>query len=73
MGAMKKLKDMKLNGAKLSDLRMQGGLTLDALAEKIGVDASTVSLWENGERQPGPQNLKRLADHFKVTMRSILE
>lgn len=69
---MKKLKDMKLNGTKLSDLRMQSGLTLESMAEEIEVDPSTISLWENGERQPGPQNLKRLADYFKVPMRSIL-
>lgn len=72
MAGMKKLKDMKLNGAKVSDMRVERGLTLEDLAGKLGVDTSTVSLWEAGDRNPGPARLKKLADFFGVPMRALV-
>lgn len=69
---MKKLKDMKLNGAKVSDLRVEKGCTLEDVAKAVGCDVSSVSLWENGERQPGPKFLKKIGEFFGVPVRSIL-
>ena len=43
------------------------------LGEKINVAESTVSLYENGKRQPDYETIKKLADFFGVTTDYLLE
>lgn len=72
MTDMKNLKHRKLNATKISDMRVERGLTVEATAEGVGVDKSTISLWESGQAQPGPTNLKKLSLFFKVPIRALM-
>jgi len=47
--------------------RKRNHLTIRALAEKIGVDFSTVSHWETGYSEPRAKHRKRLIDIFDIT------
>jgi transcriptional regulator with XRE-family HTH domain len=51
-------------GQKIRQLR--GKLSQEALAEKLGVAANTVSRWETGTYKPTPEDLDKLARHFAV-------
>ncbi|MDE7262459.1 MAG: helix-turn-helix domain-containing protein [Oscillospiraceae bacterium] len=53
-------------------LRMEKGLTQDALGEKVFVSRQAVSRWENGETMPGVDTLKALAQVFGVTVNRLL-
>jgi transcriptional regulator with XRE-family HTH domain len=44
-----------------------------ALAEKTGIDQSTISSLENGETMPKSETLERLAKAFGVPMAKVLE
>lgn len=61
----------KFNGLKLNELRVDKGMKLEEVAAAIGCDTSTVSLWENGERQPEVSNLKKISECFKVPIKSL--
>ena len=56
----------------LKILRKQKGLTMKQLGEIIGVAESTISLYENGKRQPDNTTLKSLADFFNVSTDFLL-
>jgi transcriptional regulator with XRE-family HTH domain len=51
---------------------MQYGYTQKFLAEKLNVNQSTISLWENGQCRPEYENLIELADIFDVTTDELL-
>jgi len=51
-------------GQKIRQLR--GKLSQEALAEKLGVAANTVSRWETGTYKPTPEDLDKLARYFSV-------
>lgn len=51
-------------GQKIRQLR--GKLSQEALAEKLGVAANTVSRWETGTYKPTPEDLDKLARQFAV-------
>ncbi len=57
--------------ARLRGLRAQGGLTLDALAERAGVSRSMISLVERGESSPTAAVLDRLAAGLGVSLASL--
>lgn len=57
---------------KIKLLRKQNNLTLKELAEKIGVAESTVSLYENGKREPSLDILKKIAKIFNVSTDYLL-
>lgn len=61
----------KFNGSKLNELRVNQGMKLEEVGTMLGVDTSTVSLWENGERQPEVSNLKKIGEFFKVPIKSL--
>ena len=66
----KNIKDNNiLGGAKqmLKELRLQAGLTQKELSEKVHVNQSTVSMWENGKSIPEMINIKALAIILKVS------
>jgi transcriptional regulator with XRE-family HTH domain len=48
--------------AKLRRLRFAAGLTLTALAERSGMNLSTLSGYENGRHSPSPRSLVRMAN-----------
>lgn len=50
------------------DLRVRGRFTQQELAEKLEVSQSTITMWENGKRQPDIETLEVIADFFNVDM-----
>ena len=52
----------------LKDLRAEQGIGQEKLADDIGVGHGTISLWENGLREPKMSNLILLAQYFDVTI-----
>lgn len=57
---------------KLVMLREKFGFTQDELAEKLFVDRSTISKWENGARLPDRYNVERLSHIFGVKPSEII-
>ena len=49
-------------------LRKAKKVSMKTLGVQIGVSESTISLYENGKRQPDLQTLSRLADYFEVSI-----
>ena len=49
-------------------LRKEQNFSMKQLGEIIGVSESTISLYENGHRQPDFNTLIKLADYFNVTI-----
>lgn len=58
---------------KLRALRKAQDLTMKQFGEIIGVSESTISLYENGKRQPDFTTLKKIADYFSVTIDYLLD
>ena len=52
----------------IGTLREQAGLTKTQLADRLGVDLSTVCKWESGVNKPTADGLLRLADLFGCTI-----
>lgn len=55
-------------------LRRQAGLTVEAVAREIDVDASTVSRWEGGSRTPRGENAikwAKLLDQLDEQIRQV--
>lgn len=57
---------------KLQELRKRGGLTQEALAEKLYVSRTAVSKWESGRGYPSIESLKAIAGFFDVTIDELL-
>lgn len=57
---------------RIRELRKERNLTMKRLGEVIGVAESTISLYENGKRQPDNDTLQKLADYFNVTVDYLL-
>ncbi len=53
-------------------LRLAGGLTQTEMAEKLGVSKSTISMYENGNREPDFETLEKIADFFNVDIDYLL-
>lgn len=53
-------------------LRTKNGYTQDELAEMLGISRSSVSMYENGNREPDLKTLEAIADLFKVDMDYLL-
>lgn len=59
-------------GANLKRLRKAKALTQQQVAENIGLSQpAQVSQWEGGRRAPNPENLKRLATFFAVSVAEL--
>lgn len=57
----------------LKALRNKKRLSQAKLAEELGVSASTVAMWESGEREPkNYETLELIADFFNVNMEVLL-
>ena len=57
---------------KLRELRKEKGISLKELGIAMGVAESTMSLYENGKRQPDYETLLKLAEYFHVTVDYLL-
>ena len=53
-------------------LRLREKLSQQELADKIGVAKSTISMYENGNREPDFEMLEKIADFFNVDMNYLL-
>lgn len=47
-------------------LRTSSGYTQSEMAEKLGIAKSTISMYENGKREPDFETLELIADFFNV-------
>lgn len=56
----------------LRSLRKQHKLTMKELGDIIGVAESTISLYENGKRQPDYTTLQKIANYFHVSVDYLL-
>lgn len=58
----------------LRQLREKRGLSQDELAKQTGLSKSTISMYENGKREPQKlEILEALADFFNVDMNTLLD
>ena len=60
-------------GERLTALRVGKGLSLDALAEQLGVSRQAVWYWETGQRLPRAEHFKKIAAIFNVPETGLLE
>jgi transcriptional regulator with XRE-family HTH domain len=59
--------------AKLKDLRMRSGKSLQELADAIGISKAHVWDLETGKsKNPSIDLLKKLSDHFKVSVATLV-
>ena len=59
-------------GERLRQLRIDAGLTQDALADRLGIKKQTISRYENSEREPNIRTAKKLADALGVSLESLV-
>ena len=52
----------------IRNYRKENNLSQDELAEKLGVSRQSISLWENGLREPTLSNLIAISKYFKVSI-----
>jgi transcriptional regulator with XRE-family HTH domain len=64
--------DTKLLGARLRAIRAGRGLSLSAVAEATGISTSFLSLVETGKNDITFGRLRRLIDHYGVTLIDLL-
>ncbi len=58
---------------RLAERRQVVGLTQEGLAERLGVDRSTIVRWERGTSSPQPWIRPRLADALKVSAEGLVD
>jgi transcriptional regulator with XRE-family HTH domain len=63
---------VKVFAERLKGLREEKNLTLAALAQSTGLGVSTLSQYENGEREVKTVNLLKLMKFFNVTADYLL-
>ena len=65
---------MSINGlgTKLQKLRIEKGLSQDALAEILNIDRTTLAGYETGRREPCLMMLCTIADYFNVSVDYLL-
>jgi transcriptional regulator with XRE-family HTH domain len=59
-------------GGRLRTARKTAGLTLEAVADRLGLARQSIAHWEMGRSFPGPEGLKEVADLYGVTTDWIL-
>ena len=58
----------------IKSLRKLMGETQEELAYSIDLDSkSAVANWESGANKPSPENLKKIAAHYRVTVEQLLD
>ena len=58
-------------GSRLKYLRKSENITQQDLASSLGIAKSTISMYENGQREPDFETLEAIADYFNVDMRTF--
>ena len=58
-------------GEQLRNLRGNLGMTLKFVSNEIGIDTSLLAKIERNERQPTRQNIKQIANFFKVDEKDL--
>ncbi len=53
-------------------LRNQEGLSQEAFAERFGVSRQSVAKWENGDSTPDIVKCREIADHYEITIDSLV-
>lgn len=56
----------------LQYLRKRSGLSQFGLAKRLGISPSSISMYENGKREPNFETLELIADFFNVDMNFLL-
>ena len=56
---------------KLKEIRLLRGMTQRELAEKLGIEQSTISLYETGERMPNAAMAAKIASTLGVSFNDI--
>lgn len=56
----------------LRQLRKEKGLSLEQLANYIGVSKSSINMYERGEREPSFETTEAIADFFNVNLDFLL-
>lgn len=59
-------------GENLQRLRKEAGLSQDEVAQRLYLTRQSVSKWENGQAEPGVENLKALARLYSVTVDALV-
>ena len=57
---------------RLKELRKAKGISQLKLAMDLNMNQNTISRYENGEREPGINELIRIADYFNVSVDYLL-
>ena len=57
---------------RFKELRTSLSLTQDDLAKKLKISKSSISMYENGNREPDFETLELIADFFNVDMNFLL-
>lgn len=69
---LKRGKDMGNFKNVFKQLRIAVGFTQSEMAEKLGISKSTISMYENGNREPDFETLEKIADFFNVDIDYLL-
>ena len=56
---------------KLIELRKNSGKTMQEVADIIGIGRATLGHWEKGDREPTFEMLSKIADYYKISVKSL--
>lgn len=59
-------------GSKIKELRKNNGMTQSELAEKLGISASAVGMYEQGRREPDSDMILKLCEVFGTSTDYLL-
>ena len=57
----------------LKQLRLKANLKFEELARHLGCSKSSISMYENGTREPNLETLEAIADYFNVDMNTLTD
>lgn len=57
---------MKFNKQRITDLRVQLGLSVYAFAKRLGTSSQRVQQWEDGQTQPNLDGISSMCREFMV-------
>ena len=58
---------------RLKEIRRQKGISQVRLAIELNTNQNTISRYETGEREPGINELIKIADYFNISIDYLLE